>query len=286
MPKWSQHFLIDPGVAHDILDHAHLTLQDVVLEIGPGRGALTELILPRVRSLLAIEIDPVLSAELRRRWVSVPQFNIITGDFLRTNLDALVPPHPHPLPPGEREDTTYALSSPPFKVMGNLPYAVTAPILQRLLPWSGWSEATLMMQREVAERLTSPPGRRAYGLLTVATQLYATPTFVSVVPPAAFQPIPQVESAILRLRRHPPLAPPAVIDRALHLAKTAFHHRRKTLLNAFSPTSKSDLLRTLERLGIDPKSRPEDLRVEDFLRLARTPVTSLIPRRKNAIHSA
>lgn len=269
-----------------MLDHAHLTPQDAVLEIGPGRGVLTELILPRVRSLVAIEIDPVLSAELRRRWASVKHLQVLTADFLRIDLNHLLSLSMTPLPPDGGRGEGEGVGFPPLlKVIGNLPYAVTAPILQRLLPWTGWSEAILMVQREVADRLTSPPGRRTYGLLTVATQCYATPSLLTIVPPCAFQPLPKIHSATLRLSRHAPLAPAPVIDRALHLARQAFQHRRKTLLNALlraEGASKPDLLRAFEQLTIDPNSRPEDLATEEFLRLGHT----LPARRKNGVCSA
>jgi 16S rRNA (adenine1518-N6/adenine1519-N6)-dimethyltransferase len=185
-----------------------------VIEIGPGRGALTEFLLARAGRLIAIELDPGLAEQVRRRFPDAPSLTVVQADVLDTSL-------------GQWGASVVA---------GNLPYYITSPILERLFALGPLlRRAVLLIQREVAERITARPGTRDYGYLTVVANLHTVPEILFRVPPGAFSPAPKVESAALRLTPRPPI--PDLPDPAafLEFAGRAFRSKRRTLRNNLAP---------------------------------------------------
>jgi len=253
-----QHFLRDAGFARAIVDVACLTPADLCVEIGPGEGALTFRLAQRAGRLLALEVDETLIAELRPRLASLPHVELRHADARRfeyTMLPALRPS------PGGR-----------VVVVGNLPYSVSKPILERLVEArTAISEIVLTLQKEVAERVAAAPGGKRYGALSVLTQLYCEARVAMTIPPGAFRPSPKVDSAVLHLKVLP--APRvSVRDEGSfqRLVKAAFSQRRKNLANALAGGLGAPVLTARQWLldaGIDPARRGETLSLEEFSRL-------------------
>ena len=253
--RFGQHFL-EPAWVVKLVDALEAHRDDTFLEIGPGRGALTVPLAARVRKLVAIEIDRDLAAALPSR---VPDVDIVRADFLDVDLVELL-----------RNEAT------PVRVVGNLPYTVASPILFKLLHDANdgrlLRDATLMLQKEVADRLVAKPGSEGYGALAIQVALLADADRVLSLPPGAFRPPPKVRSAVVRLRFRPPAVD--VGDRFTFekLVRGLFLQRRKTLANALKPVADSVARSTadlIERARVDGKKRPEALTLEDFARLAR-----------------
>lgn len=249
--RLGQHFLKDPNVIKTIVAGAELKPTDTALEIGPGRGILTEAIVPRVKQLTAVEIDEELVRRLNGRKFAT----IVQGDILKTDLDALFP----------RELW-------PIKVLGNLPYVITSPIFEKILAWPGWDIGVFLVQKEVAERIQASAGTRAFGILTLAVQLYANAEILLRVGPEAFNPPPNVDSAVLRLRRKSSITLSSeAISAYFDLAHGAFAHRRKTLANSlalFTEVSRATVEKWLLSQGIAEGVRAEELGCQDYARLA------------------
>ena len=254
--RFGQHFL-EPAWVAKLVAAIDPQPGDTFLEIGPGRGALTKALAPRAGRLVAVEIDRDLAAALPE-WVPAT-VRVIEGDFLEIDLAALLA--------GERL---------PLRVAGNLPYNAATPILATILAAAAgggvFADATVMLQKEVADRLVAAPGSADYGPLALAVALDADAETVLTLPPGAFRPPPKVNSAVVQLRFRPPAVD--VGDRAVfsRLVRGAFQQRRKTILNALGPPAEtlgrvaSDLLL---RAGVDPKIRPGDLSLEGFAALSR-----------------
>jgi 16S rRNA (adenine1518-N6/adenine1519-N6)-dimethyltransferase len=248
-----QHFLRDPAVARAIVDLVTPTERDVVVEIGPGEGALTGDLAARAGRVIALEVDAELVARLRRRF---PGVEVIEADARGWDYGALA------RPAGGR-----------VLAVGNLPYSVGKPILQALVEARTAIDAmALMLQREVADRVAAPPGSKVYGSLSVLTQLYCDVRVALRVPPGAFRPPPKVESAVLLLR---PLPAPRVAvadERRFHVVvHAAFAQRRKTLANALAGglgLSARQARAAADAAGVDPGRRAETLTLADFARLA------------------
>jgi 16S rRNA (adenine1518-N6/adenine1519-N6)-dimethyltransferase len=248
-----QHFLRDAAVARAIVDLAGPTAADLVVEIGPGQGALTGLLAARAGRVLALELDPALVAALRAR---LPGVEVVEADARRWDYAAL------DRPPGGRT-----------LVVGNLPYSAGKPILAALVAaHAALDRLVLMLQREVAERVAAAPGGRVYGALSVLTQLHWDVRVALRVAPGAFRPPPRVESAVLALASRP--APRAPVDdepRFAAVVRAAFGRRRKTLANALAAGLGLPLGVVREaatRCGIDPGRRAETLTIEEFAALA------------------
>lgn len=240
-----------------VVDAIAPAADDTFLEIGPGRGALTAALAPRVRRIVAVEIDRDLATALPAR--VPPNVHVVTGDFLDVDLDALLGHEPAPL-----------------RVAGNLPYNVSSPILFRLLDAAGegrrFRDAVVMLQKEVADRLVASPGSKAYGALAIQVQLVADVDRLLTLPAGAFRPAPKVASALVRLRFRPASAD--VGDRAAfeRLVRGLFRQRRKTLLNALRPVAGAFARSADEVLvtaGLNPSRRPETLTVDEMARLTR-----------------
>lgn len=254
--RFGQHFL-EPVWADKVVEAIAPLPDDLFLEIGPGAGILTLRLAPKVSRLVAIEIDRDLIADLTPKLPS--NASIVAGDVLDIDLSAA-------LPPGDA----------PIRVAGNLPYNISSPILFRLLDLESHrpiSDATLMLQREVADRIIAKPGTAEFGVLSVLVQWRASVTRLLAIPPGAFRPPPDVRSALIRLAFRPPpfvLRDPALFER---MVRSMFTQRRKTIANALGPFAGEIGARpagALAATGIDPSRRPETLEVIEIARLADT----------------
>jgi len=254
--RFGQHFL-EPAWVTKLLDAIAPRPDETFLEIGPGRGALTRPLAPRVARLLAVEIDRDLAATLPTR---VPEnVTVVQGDFLHVDLAALLANVP-----------------PPVRVIGNLPYNVASPILFRLLHGAAhgalFSDATLMLQKEVADRVAAGPGSDDYGALGIQVALLADVERVLTLPPGAFRPPPKVTSAVVRLRFRSPAADVGDLATFERIVRGVFQQRRKTLANALKPVADA-LGRSAPRLladaAIDGGKRPEQLTLVELARLSR-----------------
>jgi 16S rRNA (adenine1518-N6/adenine1519-N6)-dimethyltransferase len=241
--RMGQHFLCDPRIAGAIA--AALPAEPPrVVEIGPGRGALTAPLLERFGVVRAIELDTRLAAGLAQRLGDPPGLEVIPGDALTADLGALA-------------------SGEQWALAANLPYSVGTAILRRIVPLHRvFPVVVVMLQLEVVERMLAGPGDPGRGLLSVEIQAQADAELLFRVPPRAFQPPPRVASAVVRLRLRPA---PDHLQRALELTAEAFSHRRKKLSNALARVMGAA---ELEVAGIDPSVRPQELTLEEWLRLA------------------
>ncbi len=254
--RFGQHFLEAAWVAK-VIDALHATRDDAFLEIGPGRGALTRPLAARAGRVVAIEIDRDLAGLLIEQ--QLPNVRVIQADFLDIDLAEALHGEPRPL-----------------RVAGNLPYNVSSPILFRLLGAADggrvFSDATLMLQKEVADRLVAKPGRKEYGVLAIQVALTADVEHLLTLPPGAFRPPPKVTSAVVRLRFRPPVVDvgdPRVFER---IVRGMFLQRRKTVANALRPVADTLGQRSaelLERAEVDGKLRPEALTLDQIARLSR-----------------
>jgi 16S rRNA (adenine1518-N6/adenine1519-N6)-dimethyltransferase len=279
-----QHFLRDPKVIQTILTAAELQPTDTALEIGPGKGVLTDPLLQRVHHLTAVELDRVLAAKLESRFAGYPNFKLIPGDFLKTNLDQLFPqasppaplligegsPKQFPLPSGEGGPRLSGVGEA-IKVLGNIPYAITSPIFEKILAWPGWLTGVFLIQKEVGERMRSHPGSKTFGILSLAVQVFAEVESIASVPPGAFTPPPRVHSMVIRLRRKRVLPlPEASLPDFFDLAHAAFSHRRKTLANSlafFSKIPKKKVEAWLAQQQVNANARAETLGLDQYVKL-------------------
>ncbi len=253
--RFGQHFL-EAAWVDRLVDLLAAGTDDTFLEIGPGRGAVTARLAPRIARLVCVEIDRDLVDLLRR---SMPaNVDVVSGDVLEVDLASVIP------------------AGTAVRVVGNLPYNVSSPILFKLLHDAGGpprlTDATLMLQKEVAERLSASAGTPAYGVLAVQAARVADVSQLLTLPPGAFRPPPKVTSAVVRLQFRPAaieVGDPKVFER---IVRGVFLQRRKMMNNALEPVAASfgrtaaDLL---ARAGIDPRKRPESLTLDEFARLSR-----------------
>jgi 16S rRNA (adenine1518-N6/adenine1519-N6)-dimethyltransferase len=251
-PKLGQHFLHDQRYRARILEALPLESGEVVFEIGPGRGAMTALLAERARKVIAIEIDGTLAQKLRENFREESRVEIIRADVLRVDFSALCR--------GEGIAQGF--------VFGNLPYYITSPILHHLYAQRDSIHAMgLLMQREVAERLTAEPGSRDCGYLTIATQVYSQPHIALGVPPGAFSPAPKVQSALVTFRMVAKFEgwPKAAYDRFLEFVKRCFAQKRKNLLNNLAGIfPRTRIMQALEEAGKPANLRAEQLSLEEL----------------------
>ncbi len=258
-PKRSlgQNFLVDGNLRRRIVEEAGILPGDTVLEIGPGQGALTELLAEEAHQLILVELDRELAARLRDRFRDRPTVKVVEGDILKLPLEALVE-----APEG-------------LRVVGNIPYNITTPILFHLLAPPRPGEILLMVQKEVADRILAEPGTGDFGALTVGVQAVAEVERVLHVPPAAFRPRPKVDSAVIRIRplRPSPLTPEE--ETALRtLTRSLFQWRRKQLRKTLGSHPELRLppdrvAALLEAAGAEPTQRPETVGPAGFVAMAR-----------------
>ncbi|WAA09493.1 16S rRNA (adenine(1518)-N(6)/adenine(1519)-N(6))-dimethyltransferase RsmA [Fervidibacillus albus] len=263
-----QNFLIDTNILRKIVDHAHLTESTGVIEIGPGIGALTEQLAKKSRKVLAFEIDrrlePILTENLRH----YENVDIVFEDFMKADVSHYI--------------SEYFQGIDQLAVVANLPYYITTPIIMKCLEEKlPVQRMVVMMQKEVANRLSAKPGTKEYGSLSIAIQYYTTVEVVMNVPHTVFVPQPNVDSAVVRLTfREQPLV--SVIDEPFffRVVKTSFAQRRKTIFNNLmsglvNKEEKEILVNVLNKAQIDPKRRGETLSIEEFARLSNCLYTKL-----------
>ncbi|MCH5340799.1 MAG: 16S rRNA (adenine(1518)-N(6)/adenine(1519)-N(6))-dimethyltransferase RsmA [Acetatifactor sp.] len=257
--KYGQNFLIDPNVLTRIVEAAEISKEDCVLEIGPGIGTMTQYLAERAGRVVAVEIDKNLIPILEETLAGYDNVTLINADILKVDIGGIV-----------KEQN----QGRPVKVVANLPYYITTPIIMGLFESHvPLQSITVMVQKEVADRMQVGPGTKDYGALSLAVQYYAKPEIVTNVPPNCFIPRPNVGSAVIRLTKYQEL-PVQVEDEArlFSLIRAAFNQRRKTLVNALSNApglgvTKEQAAEALEHLGLSPTVRGEALTLEQFARL-------------------
>ncbi|MER1990179.1 MAG: 16S rRNA (adenine(1518)-N(6)/adenine(1519)-N(6))-dimethyltransferase RsmA [Solibacillus isronensis] len=257
-----QNFLIDPNILRNIVSHANLTENSGAIEVGPGIGALTEHLAREAKKVVSFEIDQRLLPVLEDTLSPYDNVKIVHSDILKADVAQVI------------EEEMPGIED--IMVVANLPYYVTTPILMKLLndrlPIRGF---VVMMQKEVADRITAKPGTKAYGSLSIAIQYYVTAEIAMVVPKTVFMPQPNVDSAVIRLIKHenPPVK---VIDEdfLFEVSRASFAQRRKTILNNLQnglvngKQNKELILQALEEAGIEPSRRGETLSIQEFGKLA------------------
>ncbi len=245
--RLGQNFLFDPSILRRIISVALLSAEDTVVEIGPGHGRLTAMLAAHAKKVVAIELDYELHERLVEELSGFSNVEVVHADALKYPYETL----------GD------------FKVVANIPYYITTPIIFRLIEYRDQLRSmTLMVQREVAQRIVARPGTKEYGVLSIMVQYHGRPTLEFIVPKGAFRPVPKVDSAVLRIELYTePFV--SVKDEKLffRVVKTAFVKRRKMLLNSLKPIT-ADIKEKLMLAGIDPTRRPETLTIEEFARLS------------------
>jgi 16S rRNA (adenine1518-N6/adenine1519-N6)-dimethyltransferase len=265
-PKLGQHFLEDHSAAQRIVEAIGDLSQSTVLEIGPGRGALTTLLARRARRVIAVETDRVLAAQLRMNFALTPNVEIIEADILAVDFDTVFGPKPGSTRPGLNHQPEKA------QVVGNIPYFITSDILLRLFEKRKYFEQiVLMLLREVGDRLAVSPGKSEYGLLSATTQLYAKVEKLFTLPPSAFSPPPKVYSTVVRLTLAPRLEELRVPEAGfIDFLKRSFGQKRKTLWNNLKDNYAPEALRSaLEKSGIKPTVRAEAISLDKTAALYR-----------------
>jgi 16S rRNA (adenine1518-N6/adenine1519-N6)-dimethyltransferase len=248
-----QHFLEDRRILERIVDALDPNASDTVIEIGPGRGSLTEALVPRVGRLVLVEYDRALAARLRERYARTPSVSIVEADVLEVSLASL--------------------AEGPFKLIGNVPYYITTPILFHALEAPRATRMVLLVQREVADRIAAAPGSKTYGALSVNVQAVATARIAFRVAPGSFNPPPKVESAVVVIEPRPdPVVNAPDEDSFRRFVQDAFGMRRKQMrrvVRAIASLDAETADGALERASIEPSVRPETLSPADFARLRR-----------------
>jgi 16S rRNA (adenine1518-N6/adenine1519-N6)-dimethyltransferase len=260
--RFGQNFLVDRNIVNKILDAADIHEGDPVLEIGPGVGTVTQALAERGAKVVAVEVDNGLIAILDEILAGHPNVSVVNADILSLDLPQFL--HDQ-------------FGDVKVKVIGNLPYYITSPIVGQVLEAHEQVDRLVMMvQKEVADRMKASPGTKAFGSMTVFVQFYARPEIIAYVSKNVFQPPPDVSSAILRLVPHsePPVDVPSE-KLFFDVVHCAFGQRRKTLLNSLSDCpalglNKEQVSQVLNAAGIDPSRRAETLSLDDFARIARS----------------
>lgn len=262
-----QNFLVDPGAAHKLVEALGAIGQAHVVEIGPGRGALTEMLVQRAGRLTVIELDRMLAAHLRLRYVNHRNVEVVEANVLNVDLNTLVQ--------GELRGNLDRHTTPDLRkarLIGNLPYYITADILLRLFAFhQNFDVAVLMVQKEVADRLAAQPGTRDYGLLTVTTQLHARVEKLFTLPPGAFSPAPKVHSTVVRLTFEESATRLSVSDLGGFDAflKKAFAQKRKMLANNLKAEFGGEAAAALKAAKVRPDARAEALSIEQLAAIHR-----------------
>ena len=251
LKKYGQHFLSDEGILTSIVDALAPTSDDTVVEVGPGRGSLTDILVARSGRLLGIEIDRALAKQLGERYEGLPNVRIVQGDVLKTDL--------------------HAVAGPDFLLIGNIPYNITTPIVFKALEPPIPRRTVLLVQREVAERMAAAPDTESYGALSVNVGAVASVEQLLVVPASAFRPPPKVESSVVRITpRETPLVKLESLAQFRAFVQSVFSFRRKQMLRVLRTVrglSAEQAAALLERAAIETSARPENLSADTFARL-------------------
>jgi len=259
--KYGQNFLIDTSVLEKIIDEANITPNDLVLEIGPGIGTMTQYLCEHAKQVIAVEIDKVLIPILKDTLSGYDNVKVINDDILKVDINKICEEYNNGMP---------------IKVVANLPYYITTPIIMGLFESHVPLESiTIMVQKEVADRMQCGPGTKDYGALSLSVQYYAMPRIVANVPPNCFIPRPNVGSAVIKLTRY--TTPPVKVNDdkfMFKLIRASFNQRRKTLVNGLQSgnlgISKDQVLTALEQMNLSPTIRGEALTLEQFAMLSNT----------------
>jgi len=254
-PKLGQNFLTDPSAAERIVEALGDVSESTVVEIGPGHGVLTSLLVGRAQHVIAIELDRVLGAQLRMKYAHQTGIEILEGDVLDIDFDSLL------RRPRVAGDANHRIPIP-ARVVGNLPYYITSPILRRLFSFHDlFSMMVILVQREVADRVAARPGGREYGLLSAMVQLYARTEKLFTLPPGAFSPPPKVHSTALRLTIEAQEEALGVRGgEFLEFLKLSFGQKRKTLVNNLKPHyPEAEIRAALAKAGVRADARAESL---------------------------
>lgn len=258
--KFGQNFLIDSGVLEGIVEAAGVTENDCVLEIGPGIGSLTQCLAEAAGKVVAVEIDKGLIPVLQDTLSEYDNVTVINEDILKVDIDRIV---------------TESNNGRPIKVVANLPYYITTPIIMKLFEKGALIESiTVMIQKEVADRMAAEPGNKDYGSLSLAVGYYAEARKVMDVPPSSFIPQPGVGSSVVNLVRYTEPKVSVKDEKYLfEIIRTSFNQRRKTLSNSLSNNpglgvSRDDVTNALHEMGVDEKARGEILSLEQFAELS------------------
>ena len=254
--KLGQHFLVDPNILNKVVRTAQVGKEDVVLEVGPGLGQMTLALADRAKKVIAVEIDERLVTILRQKVEDHPNIEVIKSDILKVDFKHLF-----------KKETV------PIKVVANLPYQISTPLLFRFVESKEtFSALNLMLQKEVAERMVASPGRKEYGPLSIFIQTYADVSIQFTIKPSAFFPAPKVESAMVHMVwRGKPMIETDDEEWFKRVVKACFGYRRKTLINALKHSElplRESVESRIEEIGIDPRRRPETLTIQEFARLA------------------
>lgn len=257
--KFGQNFLVDSNVLENIIEKAGITEDDLVLEIGPGIGTMTQYLCESAREVVAIEIDETLIPILNYTLEDYDNVEIINDDALKTDIEKIV----------KKKN-----GGKPIKVVANLPYYITTPIIMGLLEGKAPIESiTIMVQKEVAERMQTGPGSKDYGALSLAVQYYADAKILMTVPASCFMPRPKVDSSVIKLDIYD--KPPVDVcdeEMMFKIIRASFNQRRKTLVNGLKnasnlPFTKEEIEESIEKLGEDVRVRGEKLTLEQFAKL-------------------
>ena len=254
--KWGQHFLVDRNILNKVIRTARVEKEDVVLEVGPGLGEMTLALARQVEKVIAVEIDPKLVAILNKKMKDYPNVEVVKGDILKVDFRQFLKREGHPI-----------------KVVANLPYQISTPLLFRFIESKeAFSTFTLMLQREVAERMVAPPGRKEYGPLSIFIQIFLDVSIRFFIKPSAFFPPPKVESAVVHMVwKEKPMIETNDEEWFKRVVRACFGYRRKTLVNALKHSElflPEPVELKMEAIGIDPRRRPETLTIQEFAGLA------------------
>lgn len=258
--KFGQNFLIDGNILEKIVDAAQVTEDDCVLEIGPGIGTMTQYLAERAKMVIAVEIDKNLMPVLQETLSPYDNVKVIHDDILKVDINRIV-----------QEEN----AGKPIKVVANLPYYITTPIIMALFEnHIALRSITIMVQKEVADRMQALPGTKDYGALSLAVRYYAEPEIIMKVPASCFMPRPNVDSAVIRLTRYEKPLVEAVDENWLFaVIRASFNQRRKTLINGLSNAgnlgiSKEKIAEAIAQMGLSPTVRGETLTLEQFTELS------------------
>jgi 16S rRNA (adenine1518-N6/adenine1519-N6)-dimethyltransferase len=254
---WGQHFLVDRNILNKVIWTAQVEKEDVVLEVGPGLGEMTFALARQAKRVIAIEIDSKLVAILNEKMKNYPNVEVVKSDILKVDFNQFLKKEGHPI-----------------KVVANLPYQVSTPLLFRFIESKEtFSTFTLMLQKEVAERMVAPPGGKEYGPLSIFIQMFSDVSIRFFIKPSAFFPPPKVESAVVHMVwKEKPMIETNDEEWFKRVVKACFGYRRKTLVNALRHSELSlpeSIELKMEAIGIDPRRRPETLTIQEYASLAK-----------------
>lgn len=255
--RLGQHFLIDRNILDKVVRTAQITKEDVVLEVGPGLGEMTIALACQAKKVIAIEIDSKLAAILEKKMKDYPNVEVVNRDILKVDFNQFLKKEGHPI-----------------KVVANLPYQISTPLLFRFIESEEiFSSFTLMLQKEVAERMVASPGGKEYGPLSIFIQMASDVSICFFIKPSAFFPPPKVESAVVQMAwKERPIIGLQNEEWFKKVVKACFGYRRKTLINALKHselTLPESIELKMEKIGIDPRRRPETLTIQEYASLAK-----------------